>query len=133
MQADKYVEKRRHPRIPTENLVGYVLFDDNRKKIDHGKGRTINLSQSGALLETTKPLQGSFILLITIDLDGTKVKVKGRVVSSRKADLPDCYYIGIEFIGPRNEQHEAIVAFVKAYQRRKHSAQQRVDTSFSSL
>lgn len=103
-----------------ENLVGYVLFDDNRKKIDQGKGRTLNLSQSGALLESLNPLRGAFVLLVTIDLDGTKVKVKGRVVNTRKDKLSNKYLTGIEFIGPRDEQHEAIVVFVKAHQRRKH-------------
>ena len=117
-------EKRRHPRIYTEHLVGYVLFDDNRKKIDQGQGHTLNLSQSGALLVTLKHLQGAFILLVTIDLDETKVKVKGRVVSSRKDEISNNYLTGIEFIGPKNEQHDAIVAFVKAYQRRKHQVKQ---------
>lgn len=118
-----YTEKRRHPRINTANLVGYILFDEHRQKIGRGKGRTLNLSQSGALLETQSPLQGAFVLLVTIDLDGKKIKVKGRVVNTRTAAQPNCYLTGIEFVGSRTEQLDAIVAFVKAYYRRKHVIQ----------
>ena len=121
--ACKYIEKRRHSRIDTANLVGYVLFDEKRTKIDQGKGRTLNLSQSGALLETPKPLRGSFIVLMTIDLEGKKIKVKGRVANTRKSTTTECYLTGIEFIGSKDEQLGAIVAFVKAYHRRKHISQ----------
>lgn len=117
-------EKRKHPRIYTENLVGYVLYGDNRKKIDQGKGRALNLSQNGALLETLNYIRGAYILLVTIDLNGAKAKVKGRVVSTRKDESSNNYLTGIEFIGPRNEQHDAIVVFVKAYQHRKHQLKQ---------
>ena len=115
-----FVEKRRYARIKTANLLTYVLFDDQRKKIDQGRGRALNLSQSGALLETQKPLKGSFILLVTIDLDGKKIQVKGRVANTRKSNQAGFYLTGVEFIGPKDEQLNAIVSFVKAYHRRKH-------------
>ncbi len=83
----------------------------------------MNLSQSGALLETKKPLKGSFILLMTIDLEGKKVQVRGRVANTRKSDKSECYLTGVEFIGSKDEQRNAIVAFVKAYHRRKHAEQ----------
>ena len=117
----EFIEKRRHPRIKTQNLIGYVLFDDNQHKIDKGKGRALNLSQSGALLETQKQLKGSFILLITIDLDGKKVQVKGRVANVRESDRKGFYLTGVEFIGSKDEQLNAIISFVKAYHRQKHS------------
>ncbi len=118
-----FKEKRKHPRINTLNTIGYILFNEERKKIDQGKGRTLNLSQSGALLETQKPLYGSFIILMTIDLDGKKIKVKGRVVNTRKSDNMNLYLTGIEFIGSKDEQLQAIIAFIKAYHHRKHAGQ----------
>jgi hypothetical protein len=65
-------------------------------------------------------LKGSYIILVTINLDGRKVKVRGRVVTSRYVEASCCYLTGIEFIGPKDEQLEAIIVFVKAYQHRKH-------------
>src|SRR6056297_1665052 len=125
-----FTEKRKHSRINTSNIVEYALFNEQRKKIDQGIGRTLNLSQSGALLETEKPLEGSFIVLMTIDLDGKRVKVKGRVANTRQSEDKNLFLTGIEFLGSKDEQLSAIVAFIKAYHRRKY-ASQRVQESNS--
>ncbi|MBS3755582.1 MAG: PilZ domain-containing protein [Desulfobacterales bacterium] len=119
--ASKIMERRKHPRIKTENTVSYILFDGNEEIIDQGKGKTLNLSLSGALLKTEKPLNGSSVLLITLNLDGKKLKVKGRVANTRQSSRIGIYLSGIEFIGPEKEQRDTIVAFVKAYYRCKHS------------
>ena len=120
-QRPDFTEKRKHPRINTENLLKYILYDEKGNKIEEGKGRTLNLSQGGALLETPKPLRGSIVILVTIDLDGKKIQVEARVANTRKSNKDGYYLTGVEFIGPREEQLNAIVAFVKAYTRHKHS------------
>lgn len=117
-------DQRRSPRIESENNVGYVLYNEMRVKVDQGSGRTLNLSQTGVGLETRKLLKGSYIVLVTIDLDGRKVKVKGRVVSSRFMESSNTYLTGVEFIGPKDEQLEAIIAFVKSYHHRKHQEEE---------
>jgi len=115
-------EKRRCPRILFENRVGYILYNQSRKKVDHGSGRTLNLSQTGVLLETEKILEGAFIILVTMDLEGKKIKVKGKVVTSRYCNDSGCFLTGVEFIGPKDEQLEAIKVFVKVHLHRKHTA-----------
>jgi c-di-GMP-binding flagellar brake protein YcgR len=114
-------EKRRHPRIQTSNVLEYVLLDENLQPLDQGIGRTLDLSRSGALLETQKPLQGAYIILITVDLEGKKQQVRGRVANTRKPDRSGFYLTGVEFIGEEDEQRNAIVNFVKAYHRRKYA------------
>lgn len=114
-------EKRRHPRINTSKNVSYILFDEDDNKLEQGVGRTLNLSQNGALLETDKALYGAFIMLITIDLDGQKIQLRGRVANTRKSSTEGCYLTGIEFTGALEEQRSALVAFVKAYHYRKHA------------
>jgi len=116
----EFNEQRRYPRIESQNSVGYVLYDEKKKKVEQGAGRTRNLSQTGVLLETGSVLKGSYIVLVTINLDGKKVRVRGRVVTSRYIEASGSYLTGIEFIGPKDEQLEAVIAFVKAYQHRKH-------------
>jgi len=113
-------EKRRNPRIDTANIVNYVLYNAKKNKIDNGKGRTINLSQTGTLLQTKKNIKGAFIVLMAIDLDGNKIKVNGKVIISRICKKTENCLTGIEFIGPKNQQLEAIIAFVKVYQRKKY-------------
>ena len=113
-------EKRRYPRICTENKVLYVLFNESRKKIDRGIGLTLNLSQAGVLLKTEKILEGAFVVLVAMDLEGKTIKVKGKVVTSRYYNDSNCFLTGVEFIGPKDKQVEAIKAFVKTYLRQKH-------------
>lgn len=114
-------EKRRHKRINTSNTVKYVLFDDYQKKIGSGKGQTLNLSQSGTLLETRNPLQGSYIVLMTFDLEGKQVQVKGSIAHTSISDKPGYFFTGIQFAGSFMESTKAIVAFIKAYYHSKHA------------
>jgi c-di-GMP-binding flagellar brake protein YcgR len=118
-------EKRKYPRIETKNTVRYFLYDDNGKKVDNGKGHTQNLSQSGVLLETDKPLEGVYVVLMTIDLEGKNIRVKGRVAHTRSNDVSGHYLTGIKFLGTEDQQREAIIAFVKVYHHRKHVASQK--------
>lgn len=115
-------EKRRRPRINTINVVSYILFDDDQKKIDHGKGRTLELSQNGALLETNKPLNGSFVLLKALNLDGAAIKIKARVANRRKSEIQGLHLTGVEFSGPEDEQRNAVISLVKTYNYWKYAA-----------
>jgi c-di-GMP-binding flagellar brake protein YcgR len=117
-------EQRRHPRIEADNRVGYVLLNDNWEKIGAGKGHTANLSQSGTMLKTKEPIDGTFVILVTIDLEGAQIKVKGRVRHTRRDEFSKLFLTGIEFIGPKDEQRRAIVSFVKTYQYRKHMSKE---------
>ncbi|MBS3756678.1 MAG: PilZ domain-containing protein [Desulfobacterales bacterium] len=113
--ARTVTERRKHPRIEAGNDISYVLFNAEREVIDQGKGKTLDLSQSGTLVETEKPLNGSFVILITLDLDGKKVKVQGQVANTRESDKPGCYRTGIEFDGSRDEQIQAILGEARKY------------------
>lgn len=113
-------EQRRNPRITTSNQVGYKIFSSQGERLSHGKGKAVNLSQNGALLETEAAMKGVYIMLMTIDVEGNNVYVKGRIIYSLKARASSRFLTGIEFVGPRDEQLQAITSFVRAYQRSKH-------------
>ena len=121
--SSSFSEKRKHHRIATSNDINYILLNNNGEKIEKGQGRTRDLSQSGALLETQKSLNGPFVILMTLDLDGNEVQVKGRVAHARESEKPGFYLTGIRFEGSRKEQINAIVAFVKNYYRKKYEKQ----------
>jgi hypothetical protein len=114
-------ERRLYPRVDTLNMINFLLFDTKGKKIGHGKGKTINLSQSGALLLTKDKLEGAFIVLIAIDLDKKEIKVNGKIITSRVCKETDSYLTGIAFIGSKKDQLSAIVHFVKDFHRKKHN------------
>ena len=50
-------------------------------------------------------------------------KVNGKIITSRFCSKTGMYQTGIEFVGNREKQVKAIVAFVKIYQRKKHIAE----------
>ena len=120
-KANGFQEKRRYSRISISNLVSCILFDENKKRISNGKARILNLSQNGALLETSKPLSGSYIVLASINLDGNIIKIKGTIVNTRKADKEGRYLTGIEFMGPKDEQRKAVITFIKIHNYLKYA------------
>ena len=79
-------EKRKYPRVPTSNIVSYVCIDKDGNELDQGMGKTVNISQGGTLLETTRPIESDFILLMTIDLNEKVIQTKGEVVHTRSVD-----------------------------------------------
>lgn len=113
-------EKRRHPRIATANIAAYTLYDGKKTKINQGKGCTLNLSQAGTLLQTKHKITGAYIILMAIDLNNNKIRVNGKIITSSFCSKTGTYLTGIEFVGPKDKQVKAIVAFVKTYQRKKH-------------
>jgi hypothetical protein len=114
-------ERRRHTRVDTVNLVHYELFDISGQKTGEGKGRTINLSQSGTMLETDRELVGPFVLLMTIDLNGAQIKLQGWVAHSSYNEASERFLTGIEFMDPEYRQQEAIAAFIKNQEHREVS------------
>lgn len=116
-------EKRKHPRIETSNEIDYILLDEDLEKLEKGKGQTRDLSQSGTLLESQKPLKAPFIILMTLDLEGREVQVKGRITHTRESEKPGYYLTGIRFVGSKKEHINAIKAFIKNYYRKKYEAQ----------
>ena len=116
------IEKRHNPRINTTNTVGYAIYDVKKNRIGDGKGRTLNLSQAGTLLQAETKLEGAYVILMAIDLDSKQINVSGKIITSRICKTTGNYLTGIDFVGPKEKQLEAIVAFVKVDQRRKHLA-----------
>ncbi len=62
-------EKRKHPRVKTENLVSYVCTDDGGNEIEDGLGKIMNVSLGDILIETMKPIGTQDVLLTIIDID----------------------------------------------------------------
>jgi hypothetical protein len=109
------MERRRNPRINIFTPVYYLVLNIEGKGTNHGEGQIRNLSQNGALIETLEPLNGVFVELMTINIEGNKVEVKGRLIYSKMQKATGYYVSGIDFTGHKDQQVTAIVAFVKAH------------------
>lgn len=101
------LERRKYPRIETNNRVSYVCMDDNGNPIKEGVGRAVNISQGGILIEADHSFEWQNIILLGIDIENKMNRIKGRVVYCNATDS-GVFRTGIEFL----EVNERILAFV---------------------
>lgn len=99
-------ERRRFPRVKTDNPISYALINEKGSKIGQGIGRAVNVSQSGMLLETFEYIGSRYIFLVTTDVEDKLVEIVGRVVFSRETSR-SVFNSGIHFMG----EHEDNVKF----------------------
>jgi c-di-GMP-binding flagellar brake protein YcgR len=87
--------KRKHERIRSLNL-SYICLDEANNIIKQGMGRTLNISESGMLLETYFQIEPEHIVRLTISLEEDLLDIKGKPVHIR-TNQEGKYEIGIEF------------------------------------
>ena len=90
--------KRKHERIQSLNL-SYICLDEDNNIIKQGMGRTLNISESGILLETHFPIEPSHTIQLTISLEEDLLDITGKPVHVRSIDGGK-YHIGIKLIDP---------------------------------
>lgn len=90
-------ERRKHPRFKTNDPISYVCIDNNGNRIKEGKGKAVNVSKGGILIQTREAFHWHDILLLGIDLKDKSLSVKGRVVYSNTDDSGRVQ-TGIEFL-----------------------------------
>lgn len=105
-------EKRKHARINSLNL-SYICLDEENKKIKQGMGRTLNVSESGILLETNFPIDSKHIVLLTIGLEEDIVDIRGKAVHS-KTNAQGLYEVGIQFMDTDNKVNKTLKKFINA-------------------
>ena len=88
---------RKHERIQSLNL-SYICLDEDDNIVKQGMGRTLNISESGILLETHFPVEPKHKIQLTISLEEDLLDLKGKPVHIRSGDGGK-YEIGIQFVG----------------------------------
>jgi c-di-GMP-binding flagellar brake protein YcgR len=105
-------DKRKHERIPSLNL-SYICLDEDKNIVKQGMGRTLNISESGILLETHFPIETSHIVQMTIGLEEDLLDITGRPVHI-KAREKGKYEIGIQFIELDQHSRRVLKKFIRA-------------------
>ena len=106
-------EKRKHTRINSLNL-SYICLDKDKKIVKQGMGRTLNVSESGILLETHFAVDLSYTVLLTIGLEEEIIEIRGKPVHSKKNDQ-GLHEVGIQFQESNKTVTKTIKKFVKAF------------------
>ena len=102
--------KRKHRRIASLNL-SYICLDEDNNIVKQGMGRTLNLSESGILLETHFPIEPEYLVLMTIALKEDLLEIKGKPIHSRSNETGE-FEIGIEFLEPDQDSVRLLNNFI---------------------
>ncbi|MDJ0831536.1 MAG: PilZ domain-containing protein [Desulfobacterales bacterium] len=106
-------EKRKHERVDSLHL-SYVLIDEDHNIIKQSMGRTLNVSETGILLETHFPIDQEHLVLLTIGLKNDLMDIKGEVIYSRPGHN-DKYETGINFIEIDQTALKTLKKFINAF------------------
>lgn len=104
--------KRRHARIRSLNLSHVFASDDGGTAVQ-GMGRTLNLSESGMLLETTFDVPMGDPLMITLGLEDELLELSGYAVYSKPMGVGK-YETGIEFTNVEASVYPKLKWFIHA-------------------
>ena len=107
-------EKRKHTRIDSLNL-SYFCLDENNVIVKQGMGRTLNVSESGILLETHFPIDEKHTITLTLGLEEDLVEISGRPVHSR-TNQSGKHVVGIEFLKTNEKARTILKQFIDAFQ-----------------
>ena len=103
----EFKERRKHPRVEINNLIFYICINDSGNKTKEGRGKAINISRGGILIETNDSFEWQDTLQLAIEIEDELVSIKGKVIYCNADDLGK-FRIGIQFL----ETNEKILSFV---------------------
>lgn len=112
-------DKRKHFRVNSLNL-SYVYVNGNNDEGKQTIGRTLNVSESGILLETRIPVHLNDKLLLTIGLKEDLVNINGKVVHAAK-DEEGKYEVGVKFTDKDDAASKILEKYIKAFKDKKES------------
>ena len=112
-----FINKRKHQRFQSLNL-SYVCLDENENIVKQGMGRTLNISESGILLETHFPIEPEYLVVLTIGLEEDLLDIKGKPIHTRSDD-DGKFEVGIEFLDPDRDSIQVLKDFIKRVEQRK--------------
>ena len=107
-------DKRINNRVSSKILISYICMDENDKIVENGMGRTLNVSESGIMLETHNNIDQNLNILLSIGLEETLIDIKGKIVHSKLIDK-DKYNIGIQFIELDDTSRLQMSKFIEAF------------------
>ena len=107
-------ERRKHPRVETQNLLSYICKDDSGNPIKEGTGKTINISKGGILIETHNAFERQDLVLMAINIEDDLIRVKGKVVYCNAADF-GMFRTGIQFLEPDEKILSFVISLMKTY------------------
>lgn len=106
-------DKRRAVRVDSLNLL-YVGIYAGDEIIKHAMGRTLNVSESGILLEMHFPIDTQHNVSISLALEDDLIDIRGEVVYSRPG-TDDKHEIGIKFLEVNPDAQQTLNKYIEIF------------------
>jgi hypothetical protein len=113
------VDRRKHIRIETGNLISHESIDKKGRVVSRSMGKALNVSRSGILLEIAYPIEAEHVSLMAVDSNNSLIEMPGKLIYCRETDS-GMYQAGISFTGSEDETSKFAVKLIKLYHQRKH-------------
>jgi hypothetical protein len=110
-------DKRRHIRVESTNLLNFVCKGVDGEPCHQGMGRTLNVSESGILLETYKPIDSRTPISITIGIEEELIDIEGEVVFLNEC-AKDIYAAGIRFSQINDKERMVLLKFIEVFKKK---------------
>ena len=108
-------EKRKHKRINALNL-SHVAINDADTDVRQAIGRTLNVSESGILLETHFPIQSDQSVSLTVGIEEELVDIRGKVIHLLNGETGK-FEMGVKFTDIGEEGIKAIREFITKFRK----------------
>jgi len=106
-------ERRKYIRINSLNLLDISVVE-NQIVVNQGIGRTLNVSESGILLETHFSVDLTSSLLLTIAIENDLITINGKVAYC-KLGKNEMYETGVQFLDMDESAMQVIGKLVKSF------------------
>lgn len=108
------MNERKNERMNSINLLDYTVLGDDGKKLHQAMGRTLNVSETGILLDSHVPFQAGQVLDLAIEFEDDIIDLKGTVVHT-EMNRQGRFSSGIEFEGMDRESRKVLKNYLKSF------------------
>jgi len=108
------VDRRKHQRVKTQNLISHFSVGETDKFVSEGVGKALNISRGGMLLETPYPIESDQLSLMAVDMEDNVFEINGRLIYSKKSS-DRMYLYGVAFVGSDEQVAIFLTKLVKEY------------------
>jgi len=107
------------------DLFDYIAVNQEGKKVVYSKGRSLNISEQGLLMETDFKLPKDSQVIISLDLGEGLTEIQGKIVYTSYSDHQ--YKLGVRFINNSEKLTTRLKSYIKTIGRtslKKRTVQQ---------
>ena len=110
-------EKRKHIRVNSLNL-SHVAVDNREDNVKQAIGRTLNVSETGILLETHFPIESDQDVELTMGFEEDLVNLRGKVIHLLNGETGK-FEMGIQFTDIDDKAVDIIKEFIQKFREMK--------------